>query len=216
MAYIEVFKGENPDAVLMGRLQYISQLHKQRKQSGVYLENGLPEPDLDNQEDEEKLRKYTSSQRKLSRQVRIEDDTIKEDVDEQDEQNVDCTGDQCVVDETKEIGSIDLNSNTNNSNNVMKLVVGERVIIQRKGRYVFGRVRFIGNVTFSDEEQVGIELDQPYGERSCMYMCVSMYVCMFMCMCMYVYVCMYVRMCVLCIYVLTVTLIVWYRLCLLA
>ena len=180
MAYIEVFKGENPDAVLMGRLQYISQLHKQRKQSGVYLENGLPEPDFDDQEDEEKLRKYTmSSQRKLSRQVRIEDDIIKEDVDEQDEQNVDSTGDQCVVDETKEIGSIDLNSNTNNSNNVMKLVVGERVIIQRKGRYVFGRVRFIGNVTFSDEEQVGIELDQPYGERSYVCMCVSMYACMY-------------------------------------
>ena len=134
MAYIEVFKGENPDAVLMGRLQLISQLHKQRRQSGAYFENGLPEPDFDDQEDEEKQHEYAmSSQRRLSRQVRIEDDTIKEAADEQDEQNVDSTVDQCVVDETKEIVSNDLNSNTNNSNDVIKLVVGERVIVQRKG-----------------------------------------------------------------------------------
>ena len=169
MAYIEVFKGENPNAVLMGRLQHISELHKQRKQSGAYFENGLPESDMDQQEDKQKLQEYAAlSHRRLSRQARVENESIKQ---VSDEQSADNTADQCIVEETKESDSHDINSNTNNSNSSFESpAVGERVIVQRKGRYVFGYVRFIGKVTFSDEEQIGIELDQPYGER--LYLCI--------------------------------------------
>ena len=175
MAYIEVFKGEDPEAVLMGRLQHISQLHQQRRRSTPCVENGLSASDLARLE---KLAQDNSDQsvphKHLFRQERVDKEPLVEVNHEQEEENdVDDKGDQHVLKKNDEIDIVDdINSNTNN-NNFNSVAIGERVVVQIKARYLFGYVRFIGQVPFSDKEQIGIELDQAYGERLHIHMCVT-------------------------------------------
>lgn len=159
MAYIEVFKGDNPDALLVERLQHISQLHKQRVRSSasLYTSESGSELDLAKVEEEEAEKKSgPSTPRKvLSRQKEIadivEEGTCKKEEDSQI---------YCVIEEHDGDDVHGLNTNVNNNS----FAVGRRVIVQHKNFYLSGCVRFIGRVTFNDKEQIGIELDQPYGE----------------------------------------------------
>ena len=167
MAYIEVFKGENPDAVFMERLQHISELHKQRLKSMNSFDSAMSDWDMPklNEEDENKKSDQSMPQKKLSRQSEIDCDILEEIAYEHEEPNENNKGDKDIAEESDKDDAHNLNRNTSN-NNFNSFAVGERVIVQHESRYLFGRVRFIGSVLFTDKEQIGIELDQPYGKMN--------------------------------------------------
>ena len=193
MAYIEVFKGENADAIFMERLQHIDELHKQRLKSAASFESSssdwdMPKPEQQDVGSVEKKCGQSTPQKKLSRQSEIDCDILEEVAYEHEVQNTDSKKDEDIIEESEE-DPHDLNRNTSN-NNFNSFAVGEKVLVQHESRYLFGHVRFIGSVLFTDKEQIGIELEQPYGERhyrtmashvakfvatnqffTCMYMC---------------------------------------------
>ena len=154
MTYIEVFKGENPDTVFMERLQHIREMHGQRKISSTSIDSFPSECDMAKieEEDTEKTVDQFPSNRRLSRQKQIEYDSIEEAVHEQEDDKENQTN---------------LDTHASN-NNFSSFAIGERVLVQQEDRYLFGHVRFIGRVLFADTEQIGIELDQPYGKRLAM------------------------------------------------
>ena len=168
MAYIEVFKGENPDAVFKERLQHISKLHKQRLKSANSFDSGMSDwdmPKISEQDDEERKSDQSTPHKKLSRHSEIDYGVLEEIPYEHEEQNEDGSkGDEDIIEKDDRDDAHDLNRNSSNNN--FNSFASERVIVQHEGRYLCGRVRFIGSVQFSDKEQIGIELDQPYGERN--------------------------------------------------
>ena len=159
MTYIEVFKGESPDVVFKERLQHISELHKRRLKSSASFDSCSSELDMPKLEEEDEETKNDHS-KKLSRQGEINLGILKEIADENQQQNSDIPEDQHVNDYVE-----NLNTNANN-NNFNGFTVGERVVVNHENRYLFGHVRFIGYVLFADKEQIGIELQGPYGENS--------------------------------------------------
>ena len=168
MAYIEVFKGENPDAVFKERLQHISKLHKQRLKSMNSFDNNMSDwdmPKIDEQDNEERKSNQSTPHKKLSRQGEIDHAILEEIAYEHKEQIEESKGDEDIFEMDDRDDAHDLNRNTSN-NNFNSLAVGKRVIVQHEDRYLCGHVRFIGSVRFSNKEQIGIELDQPYGERN--------------------------------------------------
>lgn len=169
MTYIEVFKGENPDAVFMERLQHVTELHRQRKSSASIrsdsLEWEIARLEEEEEEDAEKRSNQSTPRHKLSRQSRI---NSEEGIYEEEEQNIEIKDDQTMSDE---VGAHNFNSNNNSSS----LTVGERIVVYHQDCYMSGHVRYIGEVSTIDKEQIGVELDQPYGERLCLYKNQSMY-----------------------------------------
>ena len=157
MTYIEVFKGENADVVFKERLQHISELHKRRLKSSASFDSCSSEWEMPKLEEEEDEQKSNGHSTKLFRQSEIDLGSLKEIADENQEQNTDNQKNQDHID--------DLNTNASN-NNFNGFVIGEKVIVNHENHRLFGHVRFIGYILFADKEQIGIELEEPYGKSN--------------------------------------------------
>lgn len=168
MTYIEVLKGEKPGTIFKERLQRISELHKQRRGSSM----SPFEFDMTKiQEIADKSSEQSTPTKEVSYQTEIDHDSAVEGtVQEQNEKSEVNKGNQYNEERSNDDDGVNdfdtagLNSNANN-NNFNIIAVGERIIVQHNNRFLFGCIRYIGRVSFTDKEQIGIELDQAYGER---------------------------------------------------